>query len=66
MTAALVKPKSGGLVANDWFCELSSDRPADECPNCKQLAMCFYAHLPGEPEQENVFRWCACRSTWQF
>ena len=41
MTTALLPPKSGGLVVNDWFCELSSDRPADECPNCKQLAMCF-------------------------
>ncbi len=66
MTTALLPPKSGGLVANDWFCEHSSDRPADECPNRKQLAMQFYAHLPGETKQENVFRCCACGSAWQF
>ena len=66
MTTALLPQKSGESVANDRFCEMSSDRPADECPNCKQLAMCFYAHLPGETEQENVFRCCACGSTWQF
>jgi hypothetical protein len=66
MTTALLPPKSGGLVVNDWFCELSSDRPADECPNCKQLAMQFYAKIPDETKQENVFRCCACGSTWQF
>ena len=66
MTMALLPPQSGESVANDWFCELSSDRPADECPNCKHSAMQFYAQLPGEPEQENVFRCCACGSTWQF
>lgn len=66
MTTTLLSAKSGGSVRNDWFCELSSDRPADECPNCKQLAMQFYTKIPGEPEQENVFRCCACGSTWQF
>ena len=66
MITALVKPRFGASVANNRFCELSSDRPADECPNCKQLAMQFCAQIPGEPEQENVSRCCACRSTWQF
>jgi hypothetical protein len=66
MTTTLLAQKSSGTAANDWFCELSSDRPADECPNCKQQAMQFYAELPGEPEQKNVFRCCACGSTWQF
>ena len=66
MTTTLLSPKSGGAVASDWFCKLSSDRPADECPNCKQLAMQFYATLPGEPGQENVFHCCACGSTWEF
>jgi DNA-directed RNA polymerase subunit M/transcription elongation factor TFIIS len=66
MTTALLPQKSGESVANDWFCELSSDRPPDECPNCKQLAMQFYAQIPDEPEQENVFRCCACGSSWQL
>jgi DNA-directed RNA polymerase subunit M/transcription elongation factor TFIIS len=66
MIAALVKPSFGGLGANDWFSELSSDRPADECPNCKHVAMQFYAQMPDKPKHENVFRCCACGSTWQF
>jgi hypothetical protein len=66
MIMTLLSPRFGASVANDWFCELSSDRPAYDCPNCKQLAMQFYAQIPGEPAQENVFRCCACGSTWQF
>ena len=66
MTTTPLSPRSGGGTANDWFCELSPDRPADECPNCKQLGMQFYAKAPDEPDQENVFRCCACGSTWQF
>ncbi len=64
MTSTLLL--SSAPVTNGWSCELSLDRPADECPDCKQLAMQFYAQLPDEPEQENVFRCCACGSTWQF
>jgi len=66
MVTTLLPPESGASVPNDWFCELSSDRSADECPNCKQLAMQFHAKIHGEPEQENVFRCCACGSIWQF
>jgi DNA-directed RNA polymerase subunit M/transcription elongation factor TFIIS len=66
MTATLSSAKSVGSVENDWFCELSSNRPADECPNCQQLAMQFFAQIPGEIDRENVFRCCACGSTWQF
>ena len=66
MTTTPLSPKSGGSMASDWFCELSSDRPADECPNCKQLAMQFFANILDEPQQVNVFRCSACGSTWQF
>jgi DNA-directed RNA polymerase subunit M/transcription elongation factor TFIIS len=66
MIAALRSSESGGSVSNHWSCELSSDRPADECPNCKHVAMQFYAQMPDKPKHENVFRCCACGSTWQF
>jgi DNA-directed RNA polymerase subunit M/transcription elongation factor TFIIS len=66
MTTTLLPSMSGAPVANDWFCELSLNRSADECPNCKQLAMQFFAQILGEVDRENVFRCCACGSTWQF
>ena len=66
MTTTVLPPKPNAPVANGWVYELSSDRSADECPNCKQIAMQFYAKLPGEPERKCVFRCCACGSIWQF
>ena len=63
MVMALMSPTSGG---NDLLCELSSNRPAYDCPNCKLLAIQFYAQIPGEPERENIVRCCACGSTWKF
>jgi hypothetical protein len=66
MVRALLSRSLGALVANDWFCELSSDRPTYNCPNCKQLAMQFYAQMPDAPEREDAFRCCACGSTWEL
>jgi hypothetical protein len=66
MKTDLLSKRFGASVANDWFCELSSDRPIYNCPNCKQLAMQFYAKIPGERERENVFRCCACGSAWEL
>ena len=66
MTTTLVPSESGAAVANDWFCEVRSDRPKYDCPNCKQLAMQLYAQIPSEPEREDAFRCCACGWTWEL
>jgi hypothetical protein len=63
---ALVKPRFGAAVPNDWFCELRSDCPKFDCPNCKQLAMQLCSQIPNEPEREDVFRCCACGWTWEL
>jgi len=66
MITALLSSRFGASVANDWFCDLSSDRPTYGCPTCKQQTMQFYAQIPGEPEREDAFRCCACGSTWEL
>jgi carbon storage regulator len=66
MITALVKPRCGVSMANDWFCEISSDRPTYNCPTCKQSAMQFFAVLPGESGRTDSFRCCACGSTWEM
>jgi transposase-like protein len=66
MITALRSQRFTSSVANDWFCELRSDRPKYDCPNCKQQAMQFYAQIPGEREREDAFRCCACGSTWEL
>ena len=53
-------------VANDWFCDLALNRPVYDCPNCKQLAMQFFAEIPGEPGRTDSFRCCVCGSTWEL
>jgi len=58
-------PGTGTPKVKDWEHELSSDRPVYDCPHCKQVAMQFYAQIPGEPGREESFRCHACGSTWQ-
>ena len=66
MTTALLPSMSDGSMASDWFCELSSNLPKYDCPNCKQLAMQLDSQIPSEPEREDVFRCCACGWTWEL
>ena len=55
----------GTNTAQVAFCELRCDRPTYRCPKCKQVAMQFYAQLPGDPRRSDVFHCYACGASWE-
>jgi DNA-directed RNA polymerase subunit M/transcription elongation factor TFIIS len=55
-----------GNLPDVWLCQLSSDRPAYDCPHCKESGMQFFAERLDMPGRENFFYCHACGSNWEM
>ena len=63
---AIVPEKSAPKSLNGWYCALDPDRPTYDCPECRKLAVQFYARLDSQPGREEFYCCCACGRFWEM